>query len=155
MLEKTVRNMKLVLVILICIFSSVVQSEVYKWVDDKGVVHYDDKQPEGEGAIEVQVDMTSPEVKEEAKISRDEKRRRLADAMEEDRLEKKKSREKKKAERDLNKLRCNQLKDKMKRIKNAAGIYKLDKDGNRVILSDDQRRKNEKLLSNQIKKYCR
>lgn len=163
--EKTLcvyENMRAALIILIWFFSATVQAEVYKWVDDKGVVHYEDKPRDGSQAVGMQFDKTEseadpksgPKSGEEDKISRDEKRRRIADAMEEDRLEKKEARERKKAERKRNKRKCNQLKDKMKRIKNAAGLYKLDKDGNRVILSDNQRSKNEKRLSNQIKKYC-
>jgi len=153
--------MRAALLIIIGFVSATLQAEVYKWVDDKGIVHYGDKQNTEGRSVEMQVDMSSPDEnpenanKETATLSRDEKRRRLAGAMEEDRLEKKEAREKKKAERDQNKHRCNQLKDKKKRMQAAAGLYKLDKDGNRVILSDEQRNKNQKSLDKQIKKYCR
>jgi hypothetical protein len=146
--------MRTILLIIICVLSAAVQAEVYKWIDEKGVVHYGDKQQDG-AAIEMQVDTSESETTSESNVSRDEKRRRIADALEEDRLEKKETREKKKAERERNKRQCNRLKDKMKRMKKAAGLYKLDKEGNRVILSDQQRSRNEKSLSNQIKKYCR
>ena len=153
--------MRAALLIIIGFVSATLQAEVYKWVDDKGIVHYGDKQNTEGRSVEMQVDMSSPDEnpenanKETATLSRDEKRRRLAGAMEEDRLEKKEAREKKKAERDQNKRQCNQLKDKKKRRQAAAVLYKLDKDGNRVVLSDEQRSKNQKSLDKQIKKYCR
>jgi len=86
--------------------------------------------------------------------SRDEKRRRIADAMEEDRLEKKEASDKEKLERKKRKAHCNQLKDTRKRLKKASGMYKLDKNGKRVYLSDKQRSKNEKSLDKEIRKYC-
>lgn len=42
--------------VLICIFSSVAgAAEVYKWVDEKGVVHYSDKPPPEEQVIEMEL----------------------------------------------------------------------------------------------------
>lgn len=147
--------MRVLLLALACVFSSAVQAEVFKWVDDKGMVHYGDKQHNGSQAVEMQVDMTESAAPKKNEVSRDEKRRRVTDALEEDRLEKKESREKKKIERERDKRRCNQLKDKKQRFDSAGSLYKLDKDGNRVYMSAKEREKSDKRLNDQIKKYCR
>lgn len=135
-------------------------AEIYKWVDDKGVVHYDDRQEAGKKSVEVQIkdtpltaDGESDDEKEN--ISREEKRQRIIDALEEDRLDKEKDRKQKKAVANYNRSRCNALKDKMKRTKKATGVYKLDKDGNRVFMSGNERADNEKMLGREIKKYCK
>lgn len=150
--------MNKILLTLVCFFSVAVHAEVYKWVDDKGVVHYGDKDNKGSKTVEMKVDMTGAEVDsgvgEKDDSSRDEKRRRIADAMEEDRLEKKEASDKEKLERKRRKAHCNQLKDTRKRLKKASGMYKLDKNGKRVYLSDKQRSKNEKSLDKEIRKYC-
>ena len=134
-----------------------VQAEVYKWVDDKGRVHYGDKPGAGSQVVEVKQHeaQDKPAAIGEDELSRDEKRQRISDMLEEDRLAKNEKREKENKERERKKRECNRLKDHQRHVERAAGLYRLDKDGNRVIISNEQRKKSQQNLRKQIKRACR
>lgn len=132
------------------------RAEVYRWVDESGTVHYGDRPGSGSQAVEVEHLNTqnAPAVTGEDSDTRDEKRQRVSDMLEEDRLEKNKEKEEKRLERERKKRECNRLKDHQRRLKNTGGVYNLDKDGNRVFLSNEQRKKSEQKLNKWIQKAC-
>lgn len=142
-----------ILLIFCFMLISNVGAEIYKWKDDQGNVHYSDSPRDNHGATELKLHGST--VKTDVTGSRAETREKLLQAMEEDRIEKKEQREKKKAKAKRDRARCNALRDKMRRMKRASGVYRLDKDGNRVFISKEQRGKSEDRLSKQIRKYCR
>ncbi len=148
--------MKSLLVIVAILYTASVQAEVYKWVDENGRVHYGDKPGAGSQAIEVRQYETSnkPASSGGDELSRDKKRQRISDMLEEDRLTKNKQREKKNKEREKKKRKCNRLKDRQRHYERASGLYNLDKDGNRIYISNEQREKSEQKLRQQIKKAC-
>lgn len=127
---------------------------VYKWTDSDGQVHYGDMPQNTEDTEEISVDAEPASGFALDDDSRHEKRQKLLDAMEEDRLEKKEQREKDRVEKEQRSRRCAWLRDKLRRTQSATGVYKLDKDGNRVFLSNDQRTSSESRLRAQIRKEC-
>ena len=128
-------------------------AEIYKWTDDAGNVHYGDKPVKNSSQLEINAETANSvgEIKE----SREERRRRLLDAMQEDREEK----DKQKAEREKkqNKLnrQCTIAKDRLQTYERSSSLYNLDKNGNRITLSDEERKKATDKLRSQIKKYCK
>jgi hypothetical protein len=88
-------------------------------------------------------------------LSREEKRERLLQAMEEDRLEKQEKRDKQKSENERNRQKCIRYRDRMRHYERANALYKLDRDGNRVYMSDSERASATKSLRAKINKYCR
>jgi hypothetical protein len=129
-------------------------AEVYKWTDSDGQVHYGDTPLAGGKAEELKVDADSASGFALDDDARNEKRQRLLDAMQEDRLEKEAQREKNRVEKERRQHNCVVLKDRLRRAERASAMYKLDKDGNRVFYSDDQRKNSENRLREQIKKTC-
>ena len=130
-------------------------AEIFKWVDDKGKVHYGDKPTINSKQLNIsekKFKLSSPIKNSE---SREERRRRLTEAMAEDRLEKeeKKLRAKKKKEK-INR-QCVLAKDRLHRYKRSGSLYNFDKDGNRYNLSEDNRKKSISGLEKKIKKYCK
>jgi len=148
--------MKSLLIIIAVLYTASVQAEVYKWVDEKGRVHYGDKPTTGSQAVEVRQYGSSnkPATSGDDELSRDEKRQRISNMLEEDRLAKNKKREKKNEQREKKKRKCNRLKDRQRHYERATGLYNLDKNGNRVYISNEQREKSEQKLRQQIKKAC-
>jgi hypothetical protein len=148
--------MKYLLLTISILFITSTQAEVYKWVDDKGTVHYGDKPQAGSKAVDVEPHETiaRPATAGEDELSREEKRQRVSDMLEEDRLAKNKEREKQNRERERKKRECNRLKDTQRRVQHAGSLYRLDEDGNRVTISNEQRQKSEKRLRQQLKKAC-
>ncbi len=133
-----------------------VHAGVYKWVDENGKVHYGDQPKAAQPAVEMNVDDTAVTVPAfGGDISREEKRERLLEAMEEDRLEKQEKQEKQKAIKEQNRRKCNAYRDRMRHYERASALYKLDDNGNRVYMSDIDRAKATKDLRAKINKYCR
>lgn len=148
--------MKNSLLLLVFMMPLVVHASVYKWVDENGKVHYGDQPQASQPAVEMKVDDTAPAPSySDDELSREEKRERLLQSMEEDRVEKQEMREKQKAVREKNRQKCNRYRDKMRHYERASSLYKLDKDGNRVYMSEGDRDRATKNLQANIKKYCR
>ena len=134
-----------------------VYAGVYKWVDENGKIHYGDQPQSSQPSVEMNIDVT-PSVSmgsDEDQLSREEKRERLLQSMEEDRLEKQEQREKQNALRAQNRQKCIRYRDRMRHYQRANALYKLDKDGNRVYMSDTDRAKATKKLQAQIDRYCK
>ncbi|MDQ1363888.1 MAG: hypothetical protein QG652_1750 [Pseudomonadota bacterium] len=130
-------------------------SEVFKWVDAQGNTHYGDKPADKQTSTQINVaapetKITEPQLSEE----RDERRRRLADAMQEDRLKKKEEKEKKlQQQQQLNK-QCIYARDQLRQYEDSGYLYQLDKDGNRITMSDEQRQSSIDKYRANIKKHC-
>ena len=140
--------------LLLCLFTTVVYGEIFKWVDEQGNTHYGDKPSTDSSAT--QLNIPEPQVKKESPDvqDRDERRRRLADVMQEDRLKKKEEQKQayeKKSELDK---KCVYAKDQLRRYEESGYLYNLDKDGNRVQLPDEHRTAAINDLRAQIKTHC-
>ena len=148
--------MKNIILLLGLMTTMAAHAGVYKWVDENGKVHYGDSPQVSQPAVEMNVDVTTPEPSfSEDVLSREDKRERLLQSMEEDRLEKQEKRDIQKAENKKNRQKCNRFRDRMRHYDRASAIYKLDRDGNRVYMSDSDRDRATKSLRAKIKKYCR
>jgi hypothetical protein len=148
--------MKNLILLLGLIVSAAAHAGVYKWVDDNGKVHYGDSPQASQATVEMNVDQTTTESSvSEDLLSREEKRERLLQSMEEDRIEKQEQRDKRKAENDRNRQKCNRYRDRMRHYERANALYKLDRDGNRVYMSESERASATKSLRARISKYCR
>ena len=148
--------MKNIIFLLILVAPVAANAGVYKWVDENGKVHYGDQPKASQPTVEMNVDETTTEPSfSEDVLSREEKRERLLQSMEEDRLEKQEKRDKQKAENEKNRQKCNRYRDRMRHYQRANALYKLDKDGNRVYMSDSERASATKSLNAKINKYCR
>jgi len=148
--------MKNLLLLLVSMMPLVVHAGVYKWVDENGKVHYGDQPQVSQPAVEMKVDDTAPAPSySDDELSREEKRERLLQSMEEDRVDKQEMREKQKAVKEKNRQRCNRYRDQMRHYERASSLYKLDKDGDRVYMSDGERARATKNLQANIKKYCK
>ncbi len=126
-------------------------AEIYKWTDEQGNIHYGDKP--NKRASEVQVDISK-----KGHISTDTdrqlKRKNLIDAFNKDReYENKQKSEAQKKNKKL-KRACIRAKDQLRNYTKARALYDLDKDGNRIIISDEERNSATQNLKNNINKYC-
>ncbi len=151
--------MRLVVSLALVLMSCTVNAKIYTWVDDNGNVHYGDVAGHSD-AVELKLDVgvfdkAISDISEDGGLTREEKRQRLIDVMNEDREEREKLEEEKKEKRKEKKEKCAQLKDKLKNMMLAQGIYNLDKNGNRVFISDKDRNRSENRLKKAIKKNCR
>ena len=147
--------MKITYLILIAsiLTSFSVHAEVYKWTDKHGNVHYTDRSVKD--SREMNVYTEDDKEKKVRTEDRTEQRRKLVDAMEEDRKEKEKLKKQEQKRKKNLKRKCQWAKDQLRGYETASGIYNLDKDGKRVILSDKERSKSTNRLRADIKKHCK
>jgi hypothetical protein len=130
---------------------------VYKWIDDDGKVHYSDTPITTQPSVEMTIDHSAPAPSLHGgndQMSREEKRERLLQSMQEDRIEKQEQREKQQALKQQNRAKCNRYRDQMRHYERASGLYRLDDNGQRVYMSNNDRAKATKNLQRQIRKYC-
>jgi hypothetical protein len=142
----------LVSVVLAAIVSPAM-AEIYKWVDEQGRVHYSDK------AVEDSEPMNVPSEKKQSSsassVDRKQRRQRLLQAFEEDRATRKQQADEVRQKKAKLSRQCVVAKDQLRGMQRSNRLYDLDKSGNRVYLSDEQRRKATARLSAEIKKHCK
>jgi len=127
-------------------------AEVYKWTDDRGKVHYSDQPVENSQQLQVNESRSpAPAVSSE---QREERRRKLLQALEEDRANREQQKEKQKQVAARRQRQCVLAKDRLKNYEGANTLYDLDSKGNRVTLSDAQRKKAIDQLRSQIEQNC-
>ena len=135
------------------LFISVSHAEIYKWTDENGRVHYGER-PDNPNTEKVEIKSTAPKPDTGIDSDRKEKQRKLLDAFEEERAEKKQ----KKAEAEQKKRemerRCAKAKDRLRRLKNAGAYYALDKNGNRYYLEEKHLKNDIAELDKKIRKNC-
>ena len=127
-------------------------AEVYKWTDDRGKIHYSDQPVKN--SQQLQVNESSDPGPGVSGEQREERRRKLLQALEEDRAKREQQKEKQKQVAARKQRQCVLAKDRLKNYENANTLYNLDSKGNRVTLSDVQRKKAIDQLRSQIEQNC-
>ena len=146
--------MRVVLVFCMLSFVSSVNAEIYKWVDEHGRVHYDDKPPITSQKQLMDINEESNAVKSIPE-NRAEKRRKLLDAIDEDRQLKKEQEAKEKKKKAKFLKQCHIARDNLKLYQRSNYVYDLDKDGNRVALPSSARDQVIANIKKQIEQYCK
>ena len=150
--------MKVIFLILLMYCRIPAYAGIYKWTDESGNVHYGDHPDSAvvgdqNKAVEMNVRMDDNRIGG-MQIDRRKKRERMLQILEEDRLSREESRRKKYAEQRQRQQRCARIKDDLRRYTNANGVYHMDKNGERIYFTDQQRRQKENKLKKMIRKYC-
>ena len=138
--------------ILLIVYSCGSSAEIYKWIDEQGRTHYEDK-PVGH-AKEMQVDTTK---QGHIKINneRGQKQKRLLETYEDDQQRENKEKTRKKKNKKKLARECSQSKDRLRHYERASSLYDLDKDGKRITVSKQKREKVTTDLRNKINKFCK
>jgi cell division protein FtsN len=145
---------RLLLFIVALLTAYTAMAEVYKWVDDQGRVSYGDRPQDESPSQRIEVDDAPTVAPAGDSMSREEKRRRLLETMQEERYDKQQRRAEEKAERERDHRRCIQYKDRMRQFERASRLYSLDREGNRVYMSSEERDRSTQDLQASINKYC-
>ena len=130
-------------------------AEIYKWIDENGVVHFGDR-PGNSRTEKIDIEDSGNFLSVDPELEKHrQKQNRLLDRMEEERKMNEEDRAKRKEQqKKLNKT-CMEAKDYKKNMKLAGRIYRLDDQGNRVFYSNEERKNYEKKVNDLISKYCK
>lgn len=144
--------MNRIILFLACLYlSSNASAEIYKWVDDQGRTHYGDKPADEADSMEVDV---SKKGHMDSDTDRAEKRQRLLNAMQEDRLRKQQEADKQREQQQYAQRQCTLARDRLKQYESVGYLYRLDKDGNRIVMPTEKRDQLTEQLRSDIRKNC-
>ena len=130
------------------------QSEIYRWVDENGMVHFDDRPGSGnKEKIEIKTTDTSSSPDTELQ-DRVEQEKKLLEIYEEERQEKKLKKAEKQEEKKKLKKKCAEAKDYKRTLDESSGLYFLDEKGERVHVSAEEKDAEVRELKKFIKKNC-
>lgn len=129
----------------------IANAEIFKWVDDTGQTHYGDKPVKSAEKLNISI-------KKNGNLSvgsrRLQKQQQLMESFKDDRQRSNKEKAKVKKHKLKRKRACIETKDRLRQFERARSLYNLDKDGNRVSVSNDIRQKNTEALRQRIKSLC-
>jgi len=127
-------------------------AEVYKWIDEEGQTHYGKKPPSKQGErIRIR---PAPNLDSES-VQRTRQNKKVLKALEaERRLRQEEALKAKQHEYEM-KQKCIEARKRLETRKRGGRLYRLDKDGNRVYLSDTERQKEITQWQRQVEKFCR
>jgi molecular chaperone GrpE (heat shock protein) len=129
-------------------------SEVYRWVDEHGDVHFGDRAPRERDAEQVTIEAPPPENDPEVH-RRLEEIDRLNAINQEDRERAKEKAAKEEAERQRLEQQCAIARKRLERSRTASYLYLPNDDGTRRILSDMDRSKAIREMEAEIAEHCR
>lgn len=141
--------------LLIILFPVSAVSEVYKWKDEHGRVHYGDR-PNGQEADEIIIEENTslPNHEQKRKIDRKVKQERLLQLYAEEREQKKQEKIDQQNEKITRKNTCNKARNYHKEILNSGYLYEEDDNGKKHILSTEEFEAHLAETEKLIEKYC-
>lgn len=137
---------------LLCALTTGAAADVYQWVDKSGRVHFGD-QPPGSRThpIKPYADKRPADGEQQRRLD---KTRRLLDAYRSERQQRREA-EQREAQRLAQRQRnCAQSRDRLRQYRNAARVYELDRDGNRVYRPEAERQALIAEYQRSVKRWC-
>lgn len=136
-----------------------VQADVYRWVDDKGRVHFGDRSPEGAPAKKVDIPVvkmndtqTSPYQISDAE--RRQRQQRIVETLSAERTAREEARQKKRDEKAKKEAKCERLRIGLAESKSVNVYYRRNKKGERVFISDKEREELDAAAEKKYQKNC-
>jgi len=145
--------MQTVIILVLASLSMSAMAEIYKWTDANGNVHYGDKPVKH--AVQMQISDEKQSGSGLTSAQRKERRQKLLEAMQEDRKLKEKQQAEQHKKREKLNRQCVYAKDQLKQYKKVGRLYTLDKQGNRVYMSDQEHDRAVAKLQAAIKQHCK
>ncbi len=141
---------------LLCVSALAAPAGVYRWVDPEGRVHFGDRPPLDRDAQALDVPArpepaTAPAASDAERL---ESQQRLLRAFEEERREREERRAKVEREAAEREYRCAQARDQLRSFREAGYLYDVDKDGNRIVLNEQDRTRAIKDAREAVARWC-
>ena len=131
---------------------SSLSAEIYRWVDENGQVHFEDRsKDQSDSGVRR---YTTPSSASDTPAQRMEKTRKLLNAYEAERQQAREQQEKQNELAEKRKRSCITARDNLRQYQSYGGIYRLDKEGNRVYISDRERITLLEQSREKVAEYC-
>lgn len=139
--------------VLSVLFSISANAGVYRWVDADGNTHFGDRPPANASSREVKVQ--APEVRNDA--SAQERQQRMRDFLSEQQKERetRQADQAKFAEQQAKKAElCIRMRAELKNLARVSTFYRLDENGDRVYVTEEQNEQVRKDFRKKVKEAC-
>ncbi|OUS27614.1 hypothetical protein A9Q99_14320 [Gammaproteobacteria bacterium 45_16_T64] len=135
--------------------STVSHADVYTWKDKHGQVHFGDKAPTGTtvDTIDLPKVKTTP-ASDVSEIERKERQRKVIESIASERKEREDARKKEKEDKAKFAAKCSKIKRRIEESKGVNLFYTRDKEGNKVYLTDKQRKAADAEVMKKYVKEC-
>lgn len=133
---------------------STAQGEVFRWVDEKGEVHYSDK-PKSEKSAPVSVKSKPVNDAGSNYQKQLDWQQKTLDTYAKKREEKRRKKEELRKQQAQKSQECARLKDTLRNYNSGGRVYTLNDDGDRVYQTEQERATKTKELSATLNKRCR
>ena len=137
---------------LLLLCSAGARGEIYKCTDASGAVQFSDRPCTG---VSTYIGRKPVPSEEQGPDEHLQKTQRLLDAMRQEREEAQQQKAEQKAAAEKRKRECLDARDTLRNITQASHLYRLDEQGNRVILSDAERTRATEDTKARVAQWCK
>jgi len=131
------------------------EAAVYQWTDEQGRMHFSDRRG-SESAVELKLPADPPHAGQEAiPAERQQRRQRMLDVYEQERMEKREAEAKEKRQRELRQRRCLKARTDYEGANRAGSLYEHLQSGERRFLGREERERYIARLKAEVERYCR
>ncbi len=144
--------MRAFIAISLLIFIPTVQSEIYRWTDTDGKIHFSDQPPE-DSTLSEEVSQTMPPINRDASSEETKKLQLIfqGETPEEQNYHRQQKVQQRRQDQ-ITKRACDQAKYNLKVLKGR--VYFEDAQGNEIIVTEEQREQRAQQLEGEITKHC-
>lgn len=130
-------------------------AEVYTWKDAQGRVHFGDKAPLGTAAETIDLPEVDPSaIPSMTDAERRERQRKVIESIASEREAREEAREKSKKDKATRIATCNKAKKRIEESKGINLFYTRDSEGNKVYMTDEQRKAADALVLKKYQQEC-
>ena len=146
--------MKKGLLILLCLLTTqITQAGTYRWVDENGQTHFGDRPPVNAASDKVELKAPAPSSDADAR-ARKERMNEFLEQTEQERAERNEAKAKQEAKAEKHEAMCESLRARLKYMKSVSGIYRLNNDGERVFVDDEENERIRREFRAKVKSEC-
>ncbi len=144
-----------VFLLLLCLLATPVAAlaGTYRWVDENGQTHFGDRPPAG--AVSDEVKVTPAPVDEDAAArARKTRVNEFLEQSEKERAERNEAKARQETAAEERQARCEQLRGRLKYLKSVSKIYRINNDGERVYVDDEENERLRREFTARVQSEC-
>ena len=145
------RTQRVIVLCLLLLCGAGARGEVYKCTDAAGAVQFTDHPCTG---VSTYIGRKAAATEEQGPDEQLQKTRRLLDALQQEREQAQREKAQQKAAAEKRQRECASARDYLRNVIRASSVYRLDEQGNRVILSEEERSRATDDAHAQVAKWC-
>ncbi|MBN1378845.1 MAG: DUF4124 domain-containing protein [Gammaproteobacteria bacterium] len=147
------KRIEIIFVLMLSLSSSSLCAEVYKWTDENGQTHYSDI-PQDQPSNKITVNEKPESSSEPSDADRRDYQKRVLDSFAQERQQKQQKKEEQEKKQAEQRKQCEQARKRLSDVETAGYLYEKDKDGEKVIFTDEQRQAATDQARAAVKQYC-